>query len=269
MRYYRNPIHAWVLYLSKMSPSSRSSLTAGLLVLFFLLHTLLQAQDTNPVASPTHSRVDSILKLDFSDDWAQLRKYQHENATLPATDTGARVVFLGSSIFEFWKERMPAYFEQHPHYIDRGISGQISGQLLIRFQQDVIALHPKAVVILAGSNDLGGGHGHVTNETILNNVRSMVELARVHHIKPVICLYLPIGRYPWRTELASVQLIRSLNEALGAYAKQNSIPVLDYFTPLSDGNGAQRPEWTIDGVHPNRAGYEVMAKVTDEVLNAL
>ena len=212
---------------------------------------------------------DIIAKPDYSDDWAQLRKYATENTMLSAKDSTDRIVFLGSSIFEFWKEKMPEYFTSHPGYVDRGISGQISGQLLIRFQQDVIALHPKAVVILAGSNDLSGGHGHVTIERILDNVRSMVELAQLHGIRPVICLYLPIGKYPWREELPALELISQLNASLLKYARENNLPVIDYFTPLSDGHGAQRAEWTTDGVHPNKAGYEVMARVTDAVLNKL
>jgi len=212
---------------------------------------------------------DTATAVNFSDDWAQLYKYKKENAALPPGKPKSRIVFLGSSIFEFWSQRLPAYFEQHPDYINRGIGGQISGQLLVRFQQDVIALNPKAVIILAGSNDIAGDHGHVTNETILNNVRSMVELARLHDIIPVICMYLPVGQYPWRKELNSVPRILSLNSALSLYAKQNDLPVLDYFTPLTDGKNAQRPELTIDGVHPNKAGYELMAKATDAVLSKL
>ncbi|RYY56044.1 MAG: acylhydrolase [Chitinophagaceae bacterium] len=214
------------------------------------------------------NRADTLAKIDYSDDWAMVSKYQKANAALPAAGPN-RVVFLGSSIFELWSERMPAFFEKHPEYINRGISGQVSGQLLIRFRQDVIALHPKAVVILAGSNDISGDRGHVTDETILNNVRSMVELAKLHHIIPVISLYVPVGQYPWRKELQAVPRIKSLNDALAAFAKENKLPVIDYFTPLADANRAQKPELTVDGVHPNKAGYELMAQATDAVLSNL
>ncbi|RYY59055.1 MAG: acylhydrolase [Chitinophagaceae bacterium] len=233
-----------------------------------LIHLSVLGQ-TGKSDSASVSKPDPAQKTDYSDDWAQLRKYQQANRTLPAGDTNSRVVFLGSSIFEFWSERMPAYFQQHPNYINRGISGQISGQLLIRFQQDVIALHPKAVIILAGSNDISGDRGHVTDETILNNVRSMVELARLHHIIPVICLYVPVGEYPWRKEIQAIPRIKSLNENLAAFAKENKLPVLDYFSPLVDEHNAQKAELTIDGVHPNKAGYEKMAKATDAVLSGL
>ena len=240
-----------------------------LIVLFaFFIQTGVNAQ-TGHGDSIRATRPDSAIKVDFSDDWAQLHKYRDANMALPAGDTNSRIVFLGSSIFEFWSERMPEYFKQHPNYVNRGISGQISGQLLIRFQQDVIALHPKVVVILAGSNDISGDKGHVTDETILNNVRSMVELARLHHITPVICLYLPIGQYPWRKEVQAVPRIKSLNESLTRFASQNNLAVIDYFSPLADSNNAQKAELTIDGVHPNKAGYEIMARVTDVAIKKL
>ncbi|MBE9582994.1 acylhydrolase [Mucilaginibacter sp. JRF] len=204
---------------------------------------------------------------DFRDDWADLRHYAAENKTLPAPAANEkRVVFLGSSIFEFWKTRMPEYFENNKNYIDRGISGQISPQLLIRFQQDVIALKPKAVIILAGSNDISGSTGHVTNESIMNNVRSMVELAQSHNIKPILCAYLPIYEYPWRKGYPAAEKIIALNKTIAAYAKQKKLVLLDYFTPLVDEKNGQRADLTLDGVHPNKQGYEIMAKVTDEAI---
>ncbi|MGA9650217.1 GDSL-type esterase/lipase family protein, partial [Pedobacter sp.] len=140
-------------------------------------------------------------KEDFSDDWAALSKYKKENELVGLPKKGEkRVVFLGSSIFEFWKQKDPAYFNNNA-YLDRGISGQISPQLLIRFRQDVINLKPKAVIILAGSNDLAGNKGHVSNETILNNIKSMAELAKKNHIKVILCKYLPVYEYPWNKSL--------------------------------------------------------------------
>ncbi|MFD0766671.1 GDSL-type esterase/lipase family protein [Mucilaginibacter lutimaris] len=209
----------------------------------------------------------ATVKNDYSDDWANLRHYEAENKTLPAPAPGEkRVVFLGSSIFEFWKTRMPEYFEAHKNYIDRGISGQIAPQLLIRFQQDVISLKPKAVIILAGSNDIAGTTGHVTNERILDNIKSMVELCRVHSIKPILCAYLPINEYPWRKGLQPAEKIISLNKAITAYAAKNKLILLDYYTPLVDDKKGTRAELTTDGVHPNAAGYKIMAKVTDKAI---
>lgn len=250
----------YIIFYPDICPMKQILIVAG----FFFYCSSLSAQ-TGPgdpvIAKPA-------AKADYSDDWAQLYKYSAANSTLPENDS-TRIVFLGSSIFELWSERMPAFFDRHPNYINRGISGQISGQLLIRFRQDVIALHPKAVVILAGSNDISGDRGHVSDETILNNLRSMVDLAKLHHIIPVITLYVPVGQYPWRKELQAVPRIGSLNEALAAFAKENNLPVIDYYTPLADSNGAQRAELTVDGVHPNKAGYELMAKATDAVLSGL
>jgi lysophospholipase L1-like esterase len=203
-------------------------------------------------------------KEDFSDDWADLRHYGAENNTLPAP-TNKRVVFLGSSIFERWKVLVPSYFS-NPDYIDRGISGQIAPQLLLRFRQDVINLKPKAVIILAGSNDIAGSQGHVTTERIMDNVASMVELAKLHHIKVILCAYLPVFDYPWRKGLQPAEKIIALNKAIKAYAAANDLILLDYFTPLVDSRNGQKAELTLDGVHPNVAGYQIMAKVTDEAI---
>jgi len=230
-----------------------------ILIAFFLYGGNLFAQ--------TDSNDTKPKKEDFSDDWANISKYQKENELIGRPKKGEkRVVFLGSSIFEFWKQKDPDYFN-NPAYVDRGISGQISSQLLIRFRQDVINLKPRAVIILAGSNDLAGSRGHVNNETILNNVKSMAELARKNHIKVILCKYLPIYEYPWNKALkgAADQII-SLNDAITAYANENNFTILDYFTPLVDSRNGQKAEFTTDGVHPNLAGYKVMEVVTDEAI---
>lgn len=204
---------------------------------------------------------------DFKDDWADLRHYEAENKALPAPTAGEkRVVFLGSSIFEFWKQKVPQYFAEHKGYLDRGISGQISPQLLIRFQQDVIGLKAKAVIILAGSNDISGTTGHVTTARIMDNIRSMVQLAKANNIKVILCEYLPIYEYPWRKGFAAADKIIELNKAIKAYATEQNLVLLDYFSPLVDERNGQKAELTTDGVHPNVAGYQVMAKVTDEAI---
>ncbi|AZI23832.1 acylhydrolase [Pedobacter sp. G11] len=211
---------------------------------------------------------ESVQKEDFSDDWAALSKYQKENDSLGAPNKGEkRVVFLGSSIFEFWKQKDPQYFN-NGSYLDRGISGQISPQLLIRFRQDVLNLKPKAVIILAGSNDLAGNKGHVSNETVMNNIKSMAELARKNRIKVILCKYLPIYEYPWNKNLKGVaDQIISLNNEIVSYAKANRFVILDYWTPLVDERNGQKAAYTTDGVHPNLAGYKVMEKVTEEAID--
>lgn len=205
-------------------------------------------------------------KEDFSDDWAALSHYAKEDETLaPPKEGERRVVFLGSSIFERWKDADPAFFNNHS-YIDRGISGQIAPQLLIRFRQDVIDLQPKAVIILAGSNDIAANKGHITYERIMDNIQSMAELATLHGIKVILCKYLPIYDYPWRKGLQPANKIIALNKLIEAYATANHFTILDYFTPLVDERNGQKAELTTDGVHPNVAGYKVMEKVTEEAI---
>lgn len=206
------------------------------------------------------------IKEDFKDDWAALSHYKKENQRLGEPKPGEkRVVFLGSSIFEFWKTKMPGFFSGRP-YLNRGISGQISPQLLIRFRQDVINLKPKAVIILAGSNDIAANTGHVSNQTIMDNVRSMAELAKLHGIKVILCEYLPVFDYPWRKGLKPADKIISLNKEIKAYAEANNFTLLDYFSPLADERNGQKAELTTDGVHPNVAGYKIMAKITEEAI---
>jgi lysophospholipase L1-like esterase len=160
---------------------------------------------------------------------------------------------------------VPEFFAGRP-YLDSGITGQISPQLLIRFRQDVIDLKAKAVIILAGSNDIAANTGHVSNQTIMDNVRSMAELAKLHGIKVILCQYLPVFDYPWRKGLKPADKIISLNKEIKAYAVANNFTLLDYFSPLADERNGQKAELTTDGVHPNVAGYKIMAKVTEEAI---
>ncbi|WP_025145640.1 GDSL-type esterase/lipase family protein [Pedobacter jeongneungensis] len=230
---------------------------------FLIFILLISTGSLFAQAQKTDSLNNKPKKENFADDWAALTKYQKENELLPPPNRKEkRVVFLGSSIFEFWKQKDPEYFNNNA-YLDRGISGQISPQLLIRFRQDVINLKPKVVIILAGSNDISGNTGHVTNEKIMNNIKSMAELARVHHIKVILCKYLPVYQYPWNKNIEPAEIIVSLNEMIATYAKEKNYTVLDYWTPLVDERKGQRPELTVDGVHPNLAGYKIMEGVTD------
>lgn len=236
-----------------------------LLVLCILIAAASYAQQT-PKDTMTYKV--ALTKEDLSDDWAALTHYAKENEALGDPKPGEnRVVFLGSSIIEFWKKVSPEFFEKHLNYVDRGIAGQISPQLLIRFQQDVISLKPKAVIILAGSNDISGSMGHVTNEKIMDCIRSMTELAKLHHIKVILCDYLPIADYPWRKGLQPAEKIVALNKLITQYAQENNLTLLDYFTPLLDKNtNGQRAEVTKDGVHPNAAGYQIMAPITEAAI---
>ncbi len=230
-----------------------------LAILFFSVRLTAQAQ-TDSAGRP------AIITEDFKDDWADLHHYAAANkALLPPAPGEDRIVFLGSSIFERWKVLVPEYFANR-QYLNRGISGQISPQLLIRFRQDVIDLHPKAVIILAGSNDIAGSTGHVTNETIMDNVQSMTELALLHGIKVILCAYLPVYDYPWRKGLQPADKIIALNQEIKKYALRKNLTLLDYFTPFADSRNGQKAELTLDGVHPNMAGYKLMATLTDAAI---
>ena len=224
-----------------------------------------QQRNADSVANKPSSAVTA--KEDFKDDWAALSHYAIENKQIGAPKPGEkRVVFLGSSIFERWKTTVPEFFFGKP-YLNRGISGQISPQLLIRFRQDVIDLKPKAVIILAGSNDIAGNTGHVTNERIMDNIKSMVELAKLHHIKVILCAYLPVYDYPWRKGLEPANKIIALNKLIKAYVVANNLILLDYFTPFADERNGQKTDLTVDGVHPNAAGYHIMADVTERAIS--
>lgn len=235
------------------------------LILFFLFIVSLsfgqQQTDTSKHAvSPT------LIKEDYQDDWADLHHYAAKNAALPVPARGEkRVIFLGSSIFERWSVLMPEFFN-NKNYVNRGISGQIAPQLLIRFRQDVIDLKPKAVIILAGSNDIAGNRGHVTMETIIDNIKSMTELAKRNHIKVILCDYLPVFDYPWRKGIEPAEKIIALNKQIENYAKKKHLVLLDYFTPLVDNRNGQKAELTLDGVHPNAAGYRIMAEATEAAI---
>jgi lysophospholipase L1-like esterase len=235
--------------------------------IFFSFLFLLTFCAANAQSTPANkSLTQDSSKEDYKDDWADLHHYQARNKLIPTPAVGERrVVFLGSSIFERWTTVAPAIFN-NKSYLNRGISGQIAPQLLIRFRQDVIDLKPKAVIILAGSNDIAGSMGHVTNETIMNNIKSMAELARANHIKVILCAYLPVYDYPWRKGLAPAEKIISLNKDIKAYASKEGFVLLDYFTPLVDERSGQKAELTLDGVHPNAAGYAIMVPLTEAAI---
>lgn len=192
-------------------------------------------------------------------DWPYLKKYESANNALKSEpNQGDRVVFMGDSITEFWSNLMPEFFEGKPYH-NRGISGQTSPQMLVRFRADVIALQPKKVVILAGANDLAGNTGPASLEMITNNIFSMAELAQAHQIKVVLCSVLPANTFPWKPTENPSQKIKALNQLLVDYSLKNQIQYLDYYPFMVDKNEGMITDYTNDGVHPNKKGYEVMA----------
>lgn len=199
-------------------------------------------------------------------DWPNLNKYQNQNTMLPLPVAGQkRIVFMGDSITEFWSTIDPDYFLGKP-YINRGISGQTTPQMLLRFRADVIALHPAAVVILAGINDIAGNTGPSTIEMIRDNIFSMIELAKANHIKVILCSVLPAYDFPWKPNQEPIEKIKALNEILMNYADANNIVYLDYYSAMVDERKGLKADFSNDGVHPNKTGYQVMAPLAEKAI---
>jgi lysophospholipase L1-like esterase len=201
-------------------------------------------------------------------DWPALSRYAGDNAKLAPSAAGEkRVVFMGDSITDGWIRRSPKFFADNPNYVDRGISGQTTPQMLIRFRPDVIALNPKAVVILAGTNDIAGNTGPMTLEMIEDNYASMAELAKAHGIKVFFSSVMPVCDYirP-QTDRRPPAKIIALNEWLKAYCAKNKLVYVDYYSAMLDSQGMLKKEITYDGLHPNEAGYAIIEPIVQNAL---
>lgn len=199
----------------------------------------------------------SVFNLN-AQDWPNLKRYEAENEALIApTSKEKRVVFMGNSITEGWKTEHPDFFSTN-NYICRGISGQTTPQMLIRFRQDVIELQPKVVVILAGTNDIAGNTGLSTLDMIMNNLKSMAELAIENNIRVVLSSVLPAYDYPWKKGLKPNIKIPALNAMIKRYCTEKNIVYLDYFSDMKDDKNGMIAEYTTDGVHCTSKGYDKM-----------
>ena len=199
-------------------------------------------------------------------DWPNFKEFQEANARLPQVKQNEkRVVFMGNSITIGWLQTHPDFFKNKP-YVNRGISGQTTPQMLVRFRADVVDLEAAAVVLLAGTNDIAGNTGPVTLEMILDNIKSMTEIAQANDIKVILCSVLPAFDYPWRPGLAPNIKIPKLNKMIKRYAEESGAYYLDYFTALEDGNNGMIKEYTTDGVHLTLEGYQVMEPLVENVL---
>jgi lysophospholipase L1-like esterase len=202
-------------------------------------------------------------------DWPNLARYREENAKLPPPAAGEdRVVFMGDSITDAWGRKYGSFFPGKP-YVNRGISGQTTPQMLIRFRPDVLALQPKAVVILAGTNDLAGNTGPATFESIRDNFMSMADLAKANGLAVVLSSVMPVSDYIQpQTARRPPEKILELNKWLQEYAAKNGFVYLDYYTALLDDKQALKKEYTYDGLHPNDAGYAVIEPLAAKAVAA-
>lgn len=200
-------------------------------------------------------------------DWGYLNKYKTENEQILAPLSGEkRIVFFGDSITEGWKTIHQDFFVDKS-YINRGINGQTTSQMLLRFRPDVIELKPKIVVILAGGNDIAGNTGPTTPKTILGNLISMCELAKANNIEVVLCSILPANDFPWKRGMEPADKIEALNAMILKYARENNIPYVDYYSAMVDEQKGLKAIYSEDGVHPNKEGYLVMESIVEKIIS--
>ena len=197
-------------------------------------------------------------------DWAQFGRYSADNAQ--RTGKAPVAVIMGDSITDGWLQQDSAFFETN-NIAGRGISGQVTSQMLVRFRRDVVDLHPRYVVIVAGINDIARNNGYIAEENIMGNIESMCELAAVHGIIPVLTTLFPAGKIGWRPGITdALQQVQSLNGKIRAYARANGLQCIDFEPLMADENGITRADLCADGIHPNIEGYKVLEEA---VLKAL
>ena len=193
--------------------------------------------------------------------WAQHERYAAQNDSIISSN-GKRItaVLMGNSITDNWAKFDPEFFAEN-NFVGRGISGQVTAQMLSRFQADVIALRPKKVIIMAGTNDIAMNNGYISHEHILQNIQSMCELAKYNGIQPVLCSCLPAAAFKWRPNMTPANDIIRLNNIIKAYAKANKIKYVDYHSALVDEIGGLPKKYAADGVHPNIDAYKIMEAI--------
>lgn len=204
----------------------------------------------------------------LAQDWANLGHFKEANDSISAPGPEEnRVIFMGNSITIGWLHNVPEFFKDKP-YINRGISGQTTPQMLLRFRQDVIDLNPKIVVILAGINDIAHNTGPMTLEQIMDNLKSMAELARSNGIEPILCSVLPAYDFPWRPGMEPYKKVPPLNAMIKSYATANDIIYLDYFSEMADKRNGMDKSLAADEVHPTLKGYQIMAPLAERAIEA-
>ena len=221
-----------------------------LFFLFLFLSTTLTAQ--------TEKYEDLMAQ-----DWPNLNRYKEANKKI---DSKPKVVFMGNSITEGWANNSPEFFSKND-YLGRGIGGQTTPQMLLRFRQDVIDLQPKAVVILAGTNDIAGNTGYSSVKMITDNIASMAQLAKANEINVIICSILPVYDYPWRPGLNPSEKIIEINEWLKNYSEENGHSYVDFHSEMKNDQNGLSKELAEDGVHPTAKGYSEMEKILQKTLD--
>jgi lysophospholipase L1-like esterase len=202
----------------------------------------------------------------IAQDWANLTRFKQENSELKSSGkVKDRIVFMGNSITEGWSSIRPNFFANNS-FVNRGISGQTTPQMLLRFRQDVINLKPSAVVILAGINDIAGNTGPMSIEVIAENIFSMAELARAHNIEVVLCSVLPAADFSWRPGLEPADKVIKLNKLISRYAKEQNLIYVDYYNSMVNDSKGLKETLGNDGVHPNARGYEIMESLLETAL---
>ena len=193
----------------------------------------------------------------YAQDWAKFNRYEAANDTVKVRP---RAVFMGDSITDNWAKKDMDFFTSN-NFVGRGISGQTTSHMLVRFRRDVVDLNPKYVVIMAGTNDIALNNGEISHENILGNIISMCEIAKANKIKPILCSVLPADRFRWRPQLTPAEDLVKLNKMIQEYAKSARIPYVDYHSVLMDENNALPEKHAADGVHPNLDCYKIMEEI--------
>jgi len=228
-------------------------------------------QDLTSSVTTSGKTVEQLTKeneqlLRIKNDWPNFLRYREANEKLRRQSAREdRIVFMGNSITDGWIRISPDFFEGKP-YIDRGISGQTTSQMLVRFRADVINLKPKVVLILGGTNDIAGNNGPSTLEMIEDNIASMAELAKANGIKLILCSVLPVYDYPWKPGIEPAEKIVTLNKWIREYASLHKCYYLDYYSSVVDDRKGMKVEYSKDGVHPNKEGYKVMEVLAEKAI---
>ena len=244
-----------------------SALISGIILTLVFMIQFANCQDLKNDKPLKQLTEDELAQFEnMKTDWPNFSRYREANEKLGLPKKGEnRIVFMGNSITDFWSETTPEFFAGKP-YVNRGISGQTTPQMLVRFRADVININAKVVVILAGTNDIAGNTGPSTLEMIEDNLASMADLAKMNGIKVVLSSVLPAFQYPWFPEQKPAEKIVALNKWIKAYAEKNGFVYLDYFTPMADERNGLKKEYSEDGVHPNLAGYNVMNPLAEKAI---